>query len=550
MDEPRGRSSSESHVESRHTWGPPAGYQSLSRDRAGSTRNARLISQRSAPHLDGYFNDLDSMCSVHDYEPLTWFCGNHGQLLCGKCFPQHESCHLMKKLDNASKGIKENCSFRSLPLDVHQMLMELDNVKRLKLENHASLHKLYDLHLQSIARMRAEIIGILDAMEENTRHELKANLDILDGDIERDIHQAELMQQDLKSFIEKIDSKYNEQEAEIFVTYRQCLKKIEEAEKLIQPHSEEYTITFDFNTKIKEKLIEYKKLGFVHRSPDLHPDLPMEGVDLSYKKYGRKDFSIRVQTDKRECHITDMCQLANGYVVLLDDDNDNLKFVNSDYRVVGVCPLKYPRGVCNVKENRLAVSVSHIDRKSDIQFIKVYKTVGSDTTERAKCKLGKKISLQHYCGMIVHRNNHLFIGDGNNVYMYDMSGEFLETIYEYDSGFTKYTFAVDREGSRIYIPDNDNDRLITIDNRGNLTSMFQDENLKDTTCVCSAFNGTVFVCGESAAKVIQIDNEGKQRISLTEVKMQSPLKAMWFNSERNELILGSSNDHITVLLMK
>jgi len=456
----------------------------------------------------------------------------------------------MVTLEAAGHQMKVQQTFQNLLSDVTNTQQSLESHKLSKQYNKEALTQLYQHHLQDIAHMRAEINAVLDKLEENTIAELNANLKVLHADLMADALQVHQTQCTLTELYQKFLAMYDKSDAEMFIAYRQCINELEDAENLIKAEQHQYTLTLDFNTRIIEKLSELKKLGFVHRFPDQHPGLCVQGVDLAYKKYGRKEYNIRVDTDERDCHITDICQLPNGYVVLLDDDNDNLKFLNSEYEVVGHVELKYPRGVCSVKDNQVAVPVSHVDRKSDIQFITVKKCVNHDGSEKAKCTKDRMIHLRHYCGMVICRNDKLYVGDGSSVHVYDLNGEFLQTIYVYESGFTPYSFALDNEGARIYIPDHDNDRVITIDTDGNMLNTFSDENLHKTTCVCQASNGTVFVCGEEATKVIQMDAEGRQSLAITEVKMSTPVKAMWFNRHRNELVIGSSSDKITVLLMK
>ncbi|KAH3701467.1 hypothetical protein DPMN_076455 [Dreissena polymorpha] len=441
---------------------------------------------------------------------------------------------------------------------IQSLLQELQNFVQLKSQNAMSLKKLHEMHLSRLITVQGELHKVIDLMADRTRAELEANVKILQDELDNEIEKAEKSYSDLINLWNKSTHQSNEnentfkgQETHIheFVAYKQCLNMMDEAESLMNSNKEDFSVRFDIHSKVKAKLYDLQKLGFVYRYPYLHPGKNITGIDLVYRKCGKKEFNARHESDKQGCHITDVCQLPNGYLVLLDDDNDNLKFVNSDYQVVGICPLKYPRGITHLDGNKVAASVEHIARKSTLQVMQVAKTV-KHGKEVAKVFLREKIQLQHYCGMIVHKLGQLFVGDGNNVYLYSIQGEFLKTLYEYTDGYTKYSFAVNRDGTRVYIPDTDNDRLITVDQNGQVVSVFKDEELKNTACVCFAFNGSVFVCGESTKKIIQVDIEGREKLASIESKTETPMKTMWFNRERNELVIGSSSDFITVLYMQ
>ena len=116
--------------------------------------------------------------------------------------------------------------------------------------------------------------------------------------------------------------------------------------------------------------------------------------------------------------------------------------------------------------------------------------------------------------------------------------------------FSVWKCAVSPIGDRIYVINDDHDKLLTLSSDGTLLSSFTDTNLHSPLCVCVTPAGQVLVSWFSLNTIIQMDREGRRKLATlaTETHVEGFPLSVCYNINRNAIIVGmNQNTKILVL---
>ncbi|XP_052778522.1 uncharacterized protein LOC128215963 [Mya arenaria] len=259
-----------------------------------------------------------------------------------------------------------------------------------------------------------------------------------------------------------------------------------------------------------------------------------------------------MSTDTETCNIEGICELSGGEVVISDWGNCKVKLLDQEYLVVGHCDVPmHPFDVCHIGGNEVAVCVNNLDERRELHFINISK---------GKLVTARKLSFTHSCYATAHHGNKLYISSYTALYVYTMTGKLVKKLYENKSGdYTVQRIAISNDGKTIYITNDSNHQLITLDNLGNkLTTL---TNVKGLCTFCYYYYytspdlvrpygvhattaGHVFVCGFDSDTVLQVDKDRRTKLA-TLARAQDGVYgpyAFFFSRRTSSVIVGGLKD--------
>ncbi|XP_052781936.1 uncharacterized protein LOC128218324 [Mya arenaria] len=492
--------------------------------------------------------DVLERCERHPGEALKLVCGDHDQLCCHVCVAvDHRHCSSIQHIPDVAKGIRKDPEFRQLPQRVAVLRKQIEDMKNDRKKNCALLKKTRTAIVDEIKAIRKKINDILDKMEKTTVQELDRLVSDQELSIKKDMESCTQMHDELKNIMDDIQSKDSSGETPLYIGFRNCEKKIKQANEILQNMSNvvKYDITFRKHNGIEDFLSSMKTFGELNES-NVYCKQPLISLfprDHVFDTKGYKEYNVKMSSDKDTCDILGICELPGGEVVITDFKNRKVKLLDQEYRVVDHCDVpKYPNDVCHIGGNEVAVCVnSNDDDRHELHFINI--TKGKLVTTR-------KLSFTHRCKSATHHGNKLYISSITALYVYTMTGKLVKKLYENKSGdYTVMRFAISNDGKTIYITNHSNDQLITLDNLGNKLATFIDPDLKRPYGVHATTAGHVFVCCWNSHKVLQVDKDGKTKLAALARKQDGVYgpTALYFSSSTASLVVGRWNDTLLVI---
>ena len=276
--------------------------------------------------------------------------------------------------------------------------------------------------------------------------------------------------------------------------------------------------------------------------------------DHVYTILDRQWYCVRLETDEKDCEVSGLCQLVDGYVIVVDSANCNAKMLDDEagYAVMAHCNLpEFPRDVCVIGDTEVAVTVSEVVEmnrsiKNEIHFLGLID---------GNLEATKVLKMPHLCRDIAHHQGHLYVSDCNTIYKYTTGGQLVKKIYQNKSGeCTIERMVISNDGSRLHITNRDANQLLTMDVEGRHVTSLEDVDIALPTAMCvSKVSGHVFLCGQWSNTIIQVEKDGRRKLTTLAIEedgVEFPQTAM-FDSHASAVVLGQwESDHILVLKLK
>ncbi|KAH3879727.1 hypothetical protein DPMN_003633 [Dreissena polymorpha] len=178
--------------------------------------------------------------------------------------------------------------------------------------------------------------------------------------------------------------------------------------------------------EIVQKIGDHKQLCLIASIKCKHivqQALTLLGKSGKVFKVQRKSVhNVRIPSDSNFCHITGMCALPDGQVLVADRDNKRVKLLSQQYKVVSHWDVNAePQDICQITPSEVAVLAVNISRIHGVQFI---------TVNQGKLVPGRKFQLQHECRFIAHHQGDLFVTSVPELYKYTLNGKLIFRLYK------------------------------------------------------------------------------------------------------------------------
>ncbi|XP_052807642.1 uncharacterized protein LOC128236669 isoform X2 [Mya arenaria] len=434
-------------------------------------------------------------------------------------------CSSISHLPDLARGFLETAEFKQLPAVVDKMRSRLDELKNVRTKDQDYFIDSYKNIIAEVKALRKNINTILDQLERKTVEQLDRMMKDLEKSIKDDLETCAQMDHQLKTMLEKLQQITGKnKETSSYIGYIKCQSKLSEATCFVQEIRQNDGMKFKSDESVVPFLRNLKNLG----------DIKQVQV---YKTQSSAQYSIKIKEDNDVCDIVGICELPGGEVVIADLANYRVKLLNKTYRVTYHYNLPdVILHLCHITDNDVAVAVG-----TEVHFL---------TLTRGKLQAVRKFTTKDDSWSVAHHQGQLFVSTYNAINLYTIKGKFVKKIYEiYCDNFQVIRCAVCIDGERIYVTQPDGSKLITLDKTGQVISTLEDADLTDSIGLCVSPSGHVFVCGWESGTVLQVDQEGRQKLATTARKADGVCqpRSVWFSEQNSTLLVGNESDTITVL---
>ena len=409
----------------------------------------------------------------------------------------------------------------------------------------------------AVKNLRGKLNRLLDTLEKNTTHRIESMLEELEKQVDDELKIGHSLTNQMKKTSNTINTKGKTNEVIAFCGMKKGKGSSKEAELFLRSVSGDATLTFTPYMSIEGVLSSLALLGEiasntvvtrrVHSLSSIQPTSDVATVsavshdDHVYSVEKVEKYAVKTMSD-RCVRVSGICFLPGGNVVVSDFNNDNLKLLNDKYSVIDQYDTPRPTDVCHIAGTEVAVSVCVNVRYNDHE-------IWSIKTVQGKWTCTRTFKIQGCIDSFTYHGGQFYVANYSGLFVYTLYGTLVKQLYS--GSVNRVTVSVD--GHRIYLS-NYHDSLITLDATGKVLSTLKDPELRHTTGVALASNGTVFVCGRDSNVVIQADRNGRKKLAtLAKAKdgVDCPC-ALGFNKKTNELVVTQDSDktHLLVLRLK
>ncbi|KAH3703951.1 hypothetical protein DPMN_079003 [Dreissena polymorpha] len=466
--------------------------------------------------------DFLRKCEVHEDETLTQFCHDHSQLCCSACVGTiHSQC---------SKVTPINELTNTQPTDLQGLSVKLETVlgeiKSLQISQEASVESLQKTYKEQgavmIEQMRGNLNTYIDECDNNYVGTSGGNEHYL----------KEEMCRNVVSIVNEFDNitvkELNEMKDEVLrkkVSIARSFNKFTDLQNDLKTY-------YYYSQKI-----EHKGLCFIASMKcerKLQQALTL--LDKSGNMFtlqGKSLHKVRIPSDTDSCHITAICVLPEGQVLIADFNNKKVKLLDKQYRMVSHCGVNgYPHDICQIKPSAIAVTVEDFSNPHEVQFI---------TVTQSQLVPARKFQLKHKCICIAHHQGALYISSGTALYKYSMRGKLLNKVYENISHEdTVDRCAVSPAGNKLYITNPSQHKLLTLARDGTILATFTDPELRGPLGLHVTPAGQVLVCGFRSSTILQVDREGFWKLDTLATQMDGVVEpwSVCYSSTTSSILVG------------
>ncbi|XP_052258276.1 uncharacterized protein LOC127862997 isoform X1 [Dreissena polymorpha] len=457
------------------------------------------------------------ICIIHKGEKLTMYCTDHNHLCCSRCVElNHRRCLQVTPLPQAATG--KSTDFKNLSVSTENALSQLKHFQTYQEDRMKYLKFSYKEHESLIVDgLRLEIMSFLLLCETSTVNTTHEHMQYTVIDMREKIKY--LLADFEKSTIKEKKEELNLKQAPLKVVRNSCIRLHYEL----------------FHLHVAIPKLPGKELSFIASKKCL------ENIQQSYifikENFSNKVFTVngksvhnvKMPSDSCTCHITEVCALPNGQVLVADYYNKRVKLLNQQYQVVSHLYVEdgLIQDMCLITPTEFAVAVN-----DEVQFI---------TISQSQLAKGRKLKLQHSCEGIAHNQGDLYICSGTALYKFTLSGELVCRLYEDSSAdLTVYKCAVSPTGDKLYITSFRQNKLHILARDGTLLATYTDPALGYPTGLHVTPAGQVLVCGYWPPTVLQVGWEGESKLTTLATEedgVRSPV-SVCYSSKTSSIIVG------------
>ena len=388
----------------------------------------------------------------------------------------------------------------------------------------------------SINDYKADLVAELNKLETETLNQVDEWYGCTESHLQNAIKEAEENINDIEQSLDKI-KKRNENKAQSFVCVKSARKnvgKAKMAKELLKELANVKILKFYAELKTKKYIQQRKALGQLREEP--------KGIRTTlYTVNQQRDIEVKMTTERKPCRIFGTCLTDDGFLLLADCNNENLKRldVSTDTIKDHLSLEAAPNAVCQISKDEAAVSLSN----KSIQFVSLGEQMMAT----------RVLKMDYYCSGLAYNDGELFISDGSSaICILDIGNTSILKRLNEESGSSILTrtrhLCPSTNREVIYVADTDKG-LITLDDQGSYLSTFSDSESVETRGVCTDGRGSIFVCGYQSECILQITEDSKTKLGTIKSK---PLQlSVCFDPKNNKLFVtydGSSTIQVYDLL--
>ncbi|XP_052224438.1 probable E3 ubiquitin-protein ligase MID2 isoform X2 [Dreissena polymorpha] len=473
-------------------------------------------------------DDTLELCDEHTTEKLTMFCEDDEKLLCHVCLLRnHKQCSHVALLTDKVKSNSQSLGIAQMKTSINTLMERLEEMVKIGEQSVMSLQTSYEKVLEEIVDVRRLINDNLDRLQQNTERkleELNCTLKISLESIRK--HCIEFISKINGYSIIDIGKKSPER---LFITYRKCLDQTTSADLFLRKATTNVAIDFHHNKDLEQFLASCTEFGSITSRKAVSHHVVDPNTVVSIKD--KSQYNVQTATDKGPCIIAGICELSNGEFLIADNKYKCVKLLDRAYNLKEQMQLPfYPKAMCNLSINEVALIVSDGASVNEIHFLRV---------DKGMIVKFNTLKLNHLCYGIVIHQGYLFVTSGTAVCQYTMDGRLVKKLYEDKSeGCTVIGVGVSPDGKKIYATVGDNGKLLTLTRDGAVSATLEDPALRPSFQMPNlhvAATGHVFVIGKQS--ISQVDTIGKNVLTTIQLDMSNP-RSVYFNEDTRKMIVG------------
>ncbi|XP_045173232.2 uncharacterized protein LOC123534850 [Mercenaria mercenaria] len=464
--------------------------------RQKATRSHKLLDRDTAKQ--GLVSAVTTKCRYHPDRNIEMYCAGHDMVYCLKCIAtDHRACSGVTGIEEIkTSSIQQNVVERlqNDMRNIQERLADTDkktqkNIDCLEEQRDEILTKIEEVErsfIEHIRKLKREAIDTLNKDYTSVKEELKSDITLI-GTIKKEIENASSQ---LRTFT-SMDA------VQQFVQMKLIQKTVNDAVKLVEDSEakDSKALCFTENTDLKNSMMTATSLGHVNTETENDP----QTAQRVYTVKSKKEINIKMQNDRNTCHISDVCQLQDGTIILADWNNYKIKRLDMNYNIKDHCDLgNYLSGICCTGQNEVSVKMNN----NKVLFI----SVGSSLSRVRDIS----VAGGGYWGM-AYCAGELWISTGSGVNVYRTSGTLVKTIDKDINGrgilkaSTQHTAV---SGETVIVTDN-SDGAVCLGRDYTVKRQLRDKSLVSTGGVCVSSDGTVFLSGFSSKNIVMFDKNGK-----------------------------------------
>ncbi|XP_060553870.1 uncharacterized protein LOC132714950 [Ruditapes philippinarum] len=502
--------------------------------RQKATRSHTLVNCSAS--TNGTAVTMVTKCRYHPDRDIEMYCGAHDMVYCMKCIiDNHRSCNGVSNLEDVSSHqIQE---IERLKTDMKTIQQRLDDTDQKLHTNINSVEKQRNKIISQIEGNERKFVEHIRGLKHKALEALNSDFNLFKEEIETNVSQISKVKQEIEQANNQLQTADSMNIRQQFVQTKLVQQTVNNALKVFKQSEAKgcQILRLTENTKLKLKSLNIAStsLGSVQKTTENNSQVALK----MYRVISQKEITIRMKNDRNQCVISDICQLADGTIILADRNNMKLKRLDVNYNIRDCLDLEsYPTGICCTGNTEVAVKL-HTNK---VWFI----SVGSSLSKVRDIS----VTCGGYWGM-TNCDGELWVSDGNGVNAYNMTGTLIKYVSNTVNGqhiFKSSQQQMAVSGDTVIITDN-SDGAVCLNRYGTVKRELRDKRLVWAHGVCVANDGTVFISGYSSNNIMMFDRDDK---CLGELVGKDAglvnLTSLLYDDKKNCLIVACDPDKIIV----
>ncbi|XP_060569577.1 uncharacterized protein LOC132727992 [Ruditapes philippinarum] len=478
-------------------------------------------------------NECTEMCQVHKKEIIKFYCPSHHALGCNDCITLgHRTCNV-DYIPEKCVGVADGKQFDDVKQKLGKTLKEASEISKKAKGRRSNINDYNKEIIKAITEFRKEINDRLDLMQKdalNNAEEIKANNNkiiqhVLDK-CENTISCIKCLQSSLHA------SKSNHVDSQLYIDMKRAesiLKsdELNEAEQKLMHTNMHYS--FQRNAELETLFCKKMNFGEIVDHSCHESTKVTTTVD---RLIGKGDINVKTSSDKMECYITGCAVLNTNKLVLADNNNNKVKLIYREKRLVEEKTLdSAPCDIAVMSQDQFAVTMPHIN-----------KIIVMTTHDKLSCD--RSIKVNRKCYGIDFNQDCLYVACSSppGVIVLNTQGDILNkiTLNFLTSEFIPY-IAVSKDSKLLFISDYGNNSIASVSLQGKVTATYKHTDLSRPQGVLMLDDGSLLVCCLSNETIHRVNGDLKKGKIIHQDK--TLLQSLCYSSRYNEVYVGCFDDN-------